>query len=79
MNNLIGPTVKHVWNAAMHVVQIYFRVCHKDNSLSLGLIRPSCPSTKDLHDRPVGASNSYDGIRFKFVLVVKSLERMNSS
>ena len=39
-----GPTVKRVWNVAMHELQI-FLVCHKHNSL-----QSSSPFTKELHD-----------------------------
>ena len=35
MNNQIGPTVKHAWNVAMHVLLI-FLVCHKHSTLPLG-------------------------------------------
>ena len=50
MNIQIGPTVKHEWNVAMHVLQQLFRVFHKHNSLPLGLIQPSSPSTKEQFD-----------------------------
>ena len=48
MNNWIGPTVKHVWNIAMHMLE-FFSLCQKHNSLSLGPIQPESASTKELH------------------------------
>ena len=34
-----------------HVSAAYFiRICYKHNSLLLGLIQPSSPSAKELHD-----------------------------
>ena len=45
--NRIGPTDKHVWNVATHVLHNFW-VCHKHNSLlPLGPIYPS--SNKELH------------------------------
>ena len=48
MNNWIGPTVKHVWDVAMHVLH-NFGVCHKHNSLP----QPSSPTSKELHGTSV--------------------------
>ena len=44
MHKQIHPKVKQVWNVAMHVLHK-----HKHNSLPLGPILPSSPSTKELH------------------------------
>ena len=50
VNNQIGPTVKHEWNVSMYLLHI-FCICRKHNSLPLGPIQPSSPSTKELHGR----------------------------
>ena len=50
MKKLIGPKVKQVRNVAMHAQHNFWRGCHKNNSLTLGPIQPSSPSTKELHD-----------------------------
>ena len=44
------PAVKNVWKVAMHVQHNLFCLCHKHNSLPLGPIQPSSPSTKELHE-----------------------------
>ena len=49
MSNRISPTDEHVWKVTMQVQHNLFLVCHKHNSLPLGLIQPSFPSTKELH------------------------------
>ena len=48
MSSWIGPTAKQVWNIAQYVLQNFFGVCDKHNSLSLGSIQPSSPSTIEL-------------------------------
>ena len=50
MNKWIGSKVKQVWNVAMLWCTIFWGVCHKHNSLPLGPIQISSPSTKELHD-----------------------------
>ena len=54
MNNWIDPTVKHVWNDAIHGLQKLLGASLKDNSLTLGLIQPSSPTTKELHGLALG-------------------------
>ena len=49
----IGPTVKHVWNSAMNVLHTVEKVLHKHNSLVLGLIQSSSPTTKELHGQDI--------------------------
>ena len=49
MSNWIGPTVKQLWNNAMHVLHNFFWGQHKHNSFLLGPIQPSSPTTKELH------------------------------
>ena len=48
-NNRISPKLKQVWNVAIHVQHNFLKVGHKNNSLPLGLIQPSSPSSKELH------------------------------
>ena len=50
MSKWIGPIVKQVWNVALLLVQIFFLGggCHKQNTLPLGQIQPSSPSTEEL-------------------------------
>ena len=57
MNNRIGRIVKHVWNDTVHVWHIFW-VCHKLNSLPLGPIQPSSPSTKELHGYAISLTQS---------------------
>ena len=54
MNNWISPTVKHVWNIAMHVLCNFFRLSKKTTAYHFGqfsihLLLP----IKELHDLPI--------------------------
>ena len=55
MNKRIGPKVNQVSNVAKHVVRNVFGGCHQHNSLPLGPIKHSSPSTKELHGKPLGS------------------------
>ena len=49
MNKQIGPKVKQLWNVAMHEQHNFWGAFHTPNSLPLGPILPSSPSTKEVH------------------------------
>ena len=54
MNKQIGPKVKQVWNVARLTLDNFLLwFCHKHNSLPLGPIKPSSPSTKELHAQSI--------------------------
>ena len=48
MNNWSSPITKHLWNHSMRVLHIF----SKHNTLPLWPIKPSSPSTKELHCSP---------------------------
>ena len=53
MNKRIGPKVLFWYGIVPCMCCIIFGGCHKHNSLPLGPIQPSSPSTKELHDKTI--------------------------
>ena len=49
MSNWIGPTVKQLWNFAMHVLHNFFGFSINTTTFCLGRSSYSSPSTKELH------------------------------
>ena len=75
MNKWIGPKVKQVW-----IVAKILRAYHRHNRLPFGLIQPSYPSTKELHD--ISGKQNFEQVRLlisaektfgKFVLMAFSI------
>ena len=50
MNNLIGPTAKHVWNVAIQMLHIFFWFVINTTAYLLGQCSLSFPSNKELHE-----------------------------
>ena len=53
MNNGIRLTVKTYMEWYHVIAAIFVWMCAKHNSLPLGPIKPSSPSTKEIHDQVV--------------------------
>ena len=77
MNNRIGPNAKQVCNIAMYVLHI-FGVCHNHNSLPLGPIQSSSPSTKELRELPHFLQFAIKGILYP-LFCRKSFDELWSS
>ena len=69
----IGPTVKQLWNYAMHVLHKFFGFNRKHNSFSLGPIQPSSPTAKELHGYSIlwqSSSWRWAGQRYSTMLML---------
>ena len=57
MNNQISPTVKHVWNVAVHVQHNFWGFVFNITAYHLGQCERSSPSTKELQGLGNGSNN----------------------